>query len=176
METATTTVDTTEAPLEGQEPRLLTLREAAERCGISHTAMRKRADRGGLATVKREGVRCVPLSELERHGLLPDAELVAARRRVEELEREVAEHRQLVESTERARAAEHEAMLAATEAAMRHRAEAEVASQRLEERAAELAELEERLERAGRGLFGPIRSWALSREIAELRAEREVPA
>ena len=46
-----------------------TLSEAAERSGVSVEAMRRRADRGTLRTVKREGVRRVPRSELERAGL-----------------------------------------------------------------------------------------------------------
>jgi len=46
-----------------------TLSEAAERSGVSVEALRRRADRGTLRTVKREGVRRVPRSELERAGL-----------------------------------------------------------------------------------------------------------
>lgn len=46
-----------------------TLSEAAERCGVKVEALRRRADRGTLRTVKREGVRRVPRSELERAGL-----------------------------------------------------------------------------------------------------------
>lgn len=47
--------------------------------------------------------------ELERAGLLPDAELQQLRRRVEQLTGELASSRQLVVSTERAAAAEREA-------------------------------------------------------------------
>lgn len=46
-----------------------TLSEAAERSGVTVEALRRRADRGTLRTVKREGVRRVPRSELERAGL-----------------------------------------------------------------------------------------------------------
>ena len=46
-----------------------TLREAAAATGTSQEALRKRVDRGTIRSVKREGVRRIPRSELERAGL-----------------------------------------------------------------------------------------------------------
>lgn len=46
-----------------------TLREAAELTGTSQEALRKRVDRGTIQSVKRNGVRRIPRSELERAGL-----------------------------------------------------------------------------------------------------------
>lgn len=47
------------------EPKAVSLREAAELCGVSLKAMRNRADRQTIPTIKRNGVRLVPLSALE---------------------------------------------------------------------------------------------------------------
>lgn len=55
-------------------PRTFTIREAAEACEVSYQLMRKRVDRGTLQTVKRDGVRHVPRSELERAGLWPGSQ------------------------------------------------------------------------------------------------------
>jgi hypothetical protein len=49
---------------------LYTLAQAAERTGLTLRALRKRADRGSLETVKRAGVRYVSHAELRRAGLL----------------------------------------------------------------------------------------------------------
>lgn len=175
MPTATIEPDTPmDTPHEGQEePRLYTLRDAAELCGTTYTALRKRADRGGIRTVKRDGVRYVPMSELERHGLLPDAEESRLAARVEELERELAEHRQLAERTESTLEAERAAREIAEAAMHEHRAAATTAAEVAAEHARRLAELEDRLTRASRGPLGFVRSWALAKEIAELRAEGE---
>ncbi len=58
--------------------RLLTLRQAAEATGSTVKALRSRAERGSLRTVKRERggqlVRLVPRSELIRSGLLTDVD------------------------------------------------------------------------------------------------------
>ena len=48
-----------------------TIREAAERCQVSYEALRRRADRGSVQTVQRDGVRRIPRAELERVGLWP---------------------------------------------------------------------------------------------------------
>jgi excisionase family DNA binding protein len=48
----------------------LTIAEAAERTGLTHKAVRNRVDRGHLRAVLRDGTRRIPLSELERAGLL----------------------------------------------------------------------------------------------------------
>jgi len=46
-----------------------TLREAAAVTGTSQEALRKRVDRGTIRSVKRDGMRRIPRSELERAGL-----------------------------------------------------------------------------------------------------------
>jgi chromosome segregation ATPase len=148
------------------------LREAAELCGTTITAMRSRADRGSLKTVLHDGERRVPFAELERAGLLPDAELQQLRRRVVQLSEELMTSRQLVVSTERAAEAEREAR-ERVEAALFQRqaaaaaAEAETLEARAElERSAaaaastqlELDALEAELRTAG-----PIKAWKLAR-------------
>lgn len=50
--------------------RVVTLREAAELCGTSINAIRGRVERGSLQHVKRDGKRLVPVSELQRVGLM----------------------------------------------------------------------------------------------------------
>ncbi len=55
-------------------PRLLSLDQAAEECGVTRKALARRADRGTLETVLRSGRRFVLRAELERVGLLtPDS-------------------------------------------------------------------------------------------------------
>jgi len=130
------------------------LREAAELCGTTLIAMRSRADRGSLQTVLQDGERRVPHAELERAGLLPDAELQQLRRRVEQLTDELASSRQLVVSTERAAAAEREAR-ERLEAALFERQAAAAAAIAT---ADELRGLEADLRTAG-----PIRAWKLAR-------------
>jgi hypothetical protein len=76
-----------------------TIREAAQRCEVSYQLMRKRVDRGTLQTVKRDGVRRVPRTELERVGLWPGSqpqlsdslELVTLRQRLAAAEAKLAE-------------------------------------------------------------------------------------
>ncbi len=130
------------------------LREAAELCGTTLIAMRSRADRGSLQTVLQDGERRVPHAELERAGLLPDAELQQLRRRVEQLTDELASSRQLVVSTERAAAAEREAR-ERLEAALFERQAAAAAAIAV---ADGLRGLEADLRTAG-----PIRAWKLAR-------------
>jgi excisionase family DNA binding protein len=56
-------------------PRTLTISEAAALTGLSKTALRRRVERGSLPAVVRDGVRRIPVSELERQGLLaPEGE------------------------------------------------------------------------------------------------------
>ena len=50
-----------------------TIREAAERCEVSYEALRRRADRGSVQTIRKDGVRRIPRGELERVGLWPGA-------------------------------------------------------------------------------------------------------
>jgi excisionase family DNA binding protein len=52
-------------------PQTLTIAEAAALTGLSKTAVRRRVERGSLPAVLRAGVRRIPLSELERQGLVP---------------------------------------------------------------------------------------------------------
>jgi len=137
------------------------LREAAELCGTTLTAMRSRADRGSLKTVLHDGERRVPHIELERAGLLPDAEHQELRRRVDQLTHELAASRQLVVSTERAAEAEREA---------RERIEAklferEAAALQAEHAAAKAiaASDELRVLEADLRAAGPIRAWKLAR-------------
>jgi hypothetical protein len=71
--TSPATIEPTENPDEpraGQLPRVLTATEAAAATGLTVRAIRRRLDRGTLQHVKRDGVRLIPRSELERHGLL----------------------------------------------------------------------------------------------------------
>lgn len=143
-------------PQEGQ--RLYTLREAAELCGTTQTALRKRADRKSIQTVLgADGKRRIPHSELIRHGLLPDAELVQAQARVAELEREVLVHRQIAERAGGELEAQRQAREALELELHEHRAAAATA-------AAARADLEQRLAGAG-----PIRAWRLSRELRKAR-------
>ena len=109
-----------------------TLSEAAERCGVSVAALRRRADRGTIRTVKRDGVRRVPRSELERAGLGVEAPATPAEvvreltETIRRQERELAALRALPERVdaerERVGAAEHRAADSAAEA-LRLRAE-----------------------------------------------------
>jgi hypothetical protein len=137
------------------------LREAAELCGTTLTAMRSRADRGSLKTVLHDGERRVPHAELERAGLLPDAEHQELRRRVDQLTSELAASRQLVVSTERAAEAEREARervegkLFEREAAA---LQAELAAAKAIAASDELRALEADLRAAG-----PIKAWKLAR-------------
>lgn len=144
-------------PHDADEQRLYTLREAAELCGTTQTALRKRADRKSIQTVMRDGVRCVPRSELIRHGLLPDAELAQAQARVAELELEVLTHRQLAERAGGELEAERQARETLERELHEQRAAAATA-------AAARAELEQELADAG-----PIRAWRLSRELRKAR-------
>jgi hypothetical protein len=41
------------------------------RCEVSYEALRRRADRGSIQTVRKDGVRRIPRVELERVGLWP---------------------------------------------------------------------------------------------------------
>lgn len=50
-----------------------TIREAAERCQVSYEALRRRVDRGSVQTTRKDGVRRIPRTELERIGLWPGA-------------------------------------------------------------------------------------------------------
>lgn len=100
------------------------LTEAAEVCGVSVKALRRRADRGTLRVVVRDGIRRVPASELERAGLLPDAEVRALRAEIERLEDQLRAQRLLTQTIERGHAAEADARERAEAAALEARAQA----------------------------------------------------
>jgi excisionase family DNA binding protein len=51
-------------------PTTVTIAEAAALTGLSKTALRRRIERGSLPAVVRGGVRRIPVSELERRGLV----------------------------------------------------------------------------------------------------------
>ncbi len=152
-----------------------TLREAADLCNTTVKALRNRADRGSLQTVLRNNERRVPHAELERAGLLPDAEVKQLHQRITQLTDELAASRQLLVSNERSAAAEREARerleatlyerqaaVAASEAAA---AEAQVALQtEKRQTAAAIAAAEElRGLEADLRSAGPIRAWKLAR-------------
>ncbi len=140
---------------------IYSLREAAELCGVSLITMRRRADRGTIQTTLTDGERRVPLAELERAGLLPDAELHELRQRIGQLTDELAASRQLVVSTERAAEAEREARERVEAALYEREAAAKQAEQTAVEAIAasdELRALEADLRSAG-----PIRAWKLAR-------------
>jgi len=163
-----------------------TLREAADLCNTTVKALRNRADRGSLQTVLRDGERLVPHAELERAGLLPDAELKDLRRRVELLTDELATYRQLVVSTERQAEAEREAreqlevaLFERQAAATQAEATAAAAAARAEEKAAEAVGAAAQAEQKAADLVatgdelraleadlraaGPIKAWKLAR-------------
>jgi hypothetical protein len=146
------------------------LRDAAKLCGVSLTAMRSRADRGSIKTDMRGAQRRVARSELERTGLLPDAEIRALRQQIADLQHQLFEHRRLVADTERERAAikrqiqaEAEGYQRVVEAANRERARR--------------AEFESKLHRLENQLAagGPIKAWRLGLQIKRARPDLVTP-
>lgn len=151
-------------------PETYSIREAADVCQLSYEAMRARVARGVVRSVKRDGVRHIPRTELERAGVWPGSqessgdledlnaenarlrdELRELRLIPERIEREwlgrvQAEH----DARERAEAAANEAAARRAEAQIRVRqaeehAKAVLASERDAQR--EIGRLEERLRR-----------------------------
>jgi DNA repair exonuclease SbcCD ATPase subunit len=154
-------------------PKVFTIRQAAEHCGVSYQSLRKRVDRGTIKALQREedGLRLIPRAELERVGLWPgstpegtSAEAGHLRTRVAELERELAALRALPQQVDAERQARELA-----EAAMH---EARAAQTTI---AAQLAEVEQRstatIERLASGSV--LERWRARRE---LRAEQDVDA
>jgi len=146
------------------------LREAAELCGVSLAAMRSRADRGSIKTVIRGAQRRVPLSELERAGLLPDAEIRDMRREIAGLQRQLSEFRRLVADTEREREAAERQVQAevdgrqrVVEAANRDRASRAEAEGKLRRLESELAGT------------GPIGAWRLGAQMRRVRPDVVAP-
>jgi ribosomal protein L16 Arg81 hydroxylase len=77
-----------------------TIREAAELCGVTVVAMRKRVDRGGVRAVLSAGVRRIPHSELERAGLLAGARERELEATVQRLRAEIVDLRLIPEQLE----------------------------------------------------------------------------
>jgi len=115
-----------------------TIREAAERCGLSYQAMRKKVDRGTIRVVKHDGVRRVPRAELERAQLWPGARIgdapdfAALREETERLRRDLASHRQLTKRAQTIADVERQARERIEQELHRERAERLSAEQRLE--------------------------------------------
>jgi excisionase family DNA binding protein len=84
---------------EAPAKRVYTVAEAAELTGATVKAIRNRCDRGQLRTVKRGGIRLIPLTELQRAGLLEaSVELEAIEATAEAGEaRELVDHALLAE-------------------------------------------------------------------------------
>jgi hypothetical protein len=141
--------------------RTYALDEAAAVCGVSVKALQRRCERGTLRAVVRDGRRLVPHAELERAGLLPDAEVAALRAQLARAQRELAAQRQLVASVERSASVEREA---------RERMEAGIHEERAQRAATERQrdELTATLEEIAAA--GPIRALRLRRVLRAARA------
>lgn len=142
-----------------------TIREAAERCGQTYQAIRKRVDRGTVQAVKHhDGVRRIPRSELERTGLWPGStpqlpdnqELVALQARVAELEA-------LVSTRDAQLAAERQAREIAELAVHEERAGHQTAAAQLAEIEARAAEDSRLVSRLASGSV--VERWRARREL-----------
>jgi multidrug resistance efflux pump len=144
---------------------LFTIRDAAERCGVTYESIRKRVDRGTLTSLKKNGVRLIPRDELERLQLWPGSqrqlsdslELENVRTELNAALAELATLRPQLdterESRERSEAAMHQ-----------HRAEAMTARAQLESTTATIEPL------TGGGLISGIRA------LRVLRRREQQPA
>jgi hypothetical protein len=159
--------------------RLLTLRQAAEATDSTVKALRSRAERGSLRTVKRERggqlVRLVPRSELIRAGLLADvdtaeraqaAEATELREQISALRADLTNARALTEKAQSREAAESVAHDQTRGALHEARADAEHVRAAAAEERDELRSCLDEITNAG-----PIRAFRLRRK---LRAERSV--
>ena len=148
-----------------------TIREAAERCGVSVVAMRKRVDRGGVRAVLHEGVRRIPHSELERQGLLAGAHERELEATVTRLRAEIVDLRLIpeqLETTWRAKvAAEEQARERAQNDYHRSQAEMQAARTQLEYERAQAQHARELATMMARG------SW-LKRRRARKEAQLEL--
>ncbi len=139
-----------------------TIREAAEQCGVTYATLRKRVDRGSVRSVKQDGIRLVPRTELERTGLWPGSEPEAvSSTELEQLRTELAAAHQEMKSLRRLPKqldAERQARETAECAMYEHRAHRQVAEQAAAAATDELTVLEANLRSAG-----PIRAWKLAR-------------
>jgi excisionase family DNA binding protein len=150
---------------------LLTIREAAERCGISYESMRKRVDRGRVTIVRKHRTRLIPRTELERIELWPGSqrqlsdslELENVRTELNAALAELATLRPQLnterESRQRNEAAMHQ-----------HRAEAMAARARLESTTAAIEPL------TGGGLISGIRALRVLRRREQQTADDNQPA
>ncbi len=113
----------------------LTIREAADACGMTYEAMRARVDRGTLRAGKRreDGARMIPKSELQQAGLLPGADVAQLHNEVDRLRRELKEHRLLTERAQSETAAERQARELIEQSMHRERAEKQTLQAQLEQ-------------------------------------------
>lgn len=113
----------------------LTIREAADACGMTYEAMRARVDRGTLRAGKRreDGTRMIPKSELQQAGLLPGADVAQLHNEVDRLRRELKEHRLLTERAQSETAAERQAREFIEQSMHQERAEKQTLQAQLEQ-------------------------------------------
>jgi len=115
-----------------------TIREAADRCGLSYQAMRKKVDRGTVRVVKHDGIRRVPRAELKRARLWPRAraddapDVAALREETERLRYELTSHRQLTKRAQAVADVERQARELTEQELHRERAERLSTEQRLQ--------------------------------------------
>lgn len=146
---------------------IFTIREAAEHCGISYEAMRKRVDRGTLPTNLKGGVRLIHRSALVDVGLWPGskAEDHELQKEIDRLRKELEQHRVLTEQAQSSMEAERAARAnaeAAMSQAQTERLAAQQAAEAQEEKASALrADLEE-ISNAG-----PIKALRLRKRLRE---------
>jgi len=127
----------------------LTIREAADACGMTYEAMRARVDRGTLRAGKRrdDGARMIPKSELLQAGLLPGADVVQLHSEIDQLRRELKEHRLLTERAQSETAAERQARELIEQSMHRERAERQTLQAQLEQIEQAQVEASSKLER-----------------------------
>jgi hypothetical protein len=133
----------------------LTIREAAELCGVTYEAMRARVDRGSVRVSKRraDGARVIPKSELERHGLLPGADVAALVNEVNELREAIKTQRLLTERAASAAAAEQQARELIEQAMHQERTEKQSLALQLTELEQQQSTTSVQLERLSRAGF-----------------------
>jgi len=127
----------------------LTIREAADACGMTYEAMRARVDRGTLRAGKRreDGTRMIPKSELQQAGLLPGADVAQLHNEVDRLRRELKEHRLLTECAQSETAAERQARALIEQSMHQERAEKQTLQAQLEQIEQAHVEASSKLER-----------------------------
>ncbi len=144
----------------------LTIREAADVCGMTYEAMRARVDRGTLRAGKRreDGARMIPKSELQQAGLLPGADVTQLHNEVDRLRHELKTHRLLTERAQSQTGAERQARELIEQSMHRERAEKQTLQAQLEQIEQAHVEASSKLdELSGSGFF------ARRRILRELR-------